>query len=338
MKAFYDGRQKKHDPKNFMANGVQLPNPEVPARADVLCQGAEAAGCQILAPTNHGFGPIASVHTTEYLEFLKTIHDRWKRMPNSADEVIPNIHPDRRTVSYPKSAIGQAGYHQADTACPIGENTWGSAYWSAQSALSAADQIIKGEQSVYALCRPPGHHAFADMAGGFCFLNNTAIAADTLSKQGKRVAVLDIDVHHGNGTQGIFYNRKDVLTISIHADPIRFYPFFWGHTQERGEGEGLGANLNLPLERGSGDDDYLPTLEKAKKRIAIFGADVVLIALGLDAYEADPLKGLSITTQGFSLIGQSIKELGLPVLAIQEGGYLAPALADNLQVFLEAIQ
>lgn len=334
MKAIYDNRQRKHFPKNFMANGQRLDNPEVPARIDALYAGALAADCEFSSPSDFGLGPIAAIHTAEYLHFLKTIYPRWQRIPDASNEVIPNIHPDKRTASYPKSAIGQAGFHQVDTACPIGEGTWESAYWAAQSALTGAELINSGSDAAYALCRPPGHHAFADLAGGFCFINNAAIAAEYLRRTGKRPAILDVDVHHGNGTQGIFYHRDDVLTVSIHTDPLRFYPFFWGHAHERGEGQGRGSNLNLPLARGSGDDDYLATLDTAFDRISAFGADVLVIALGLDAYEKDPLRGLAITTRGFGRIGQAIGDIGLPTLLVQEGGYLSDELGDNLANFI----
>ena len=186
---------------------------------------------------------------------------RWRRIEGASDEVIPNIHPIARGGSYPASAVGQAGYHMADTACPISAETWDSACWSAWSAVAAAEAVLAGESAAYALCRPPGHHAFADVAGGFCFLNNSAIAAQRLRKNAARVAILDVDLHHGNGTQGIFYGRADVLTVSIHADPERFYPFFWGYADERGEGAGLGCNLNLPLPRKSGDEAFLEALD-----------------------------------------------------------------------------
>ncbi len=334
MKAILDERQRAHDPKHFMANGVRLPNPEQPARIDALRRGAEAAGCRFEPPRDHGVGPIAAVHSDEYLQFLQTIYQRWQRIPNAAEEVIPNVHPDRRSAGYPKSAIGQAGFHQADTACPIGAATWESAYWSAQTALTAADLILDGNEAAYGLCRPPGHHAFKDLAGGFCFLNNSALAADYLLKGGRRPAILDVDVHHGNGTQGIFYHRAEVLTLSIHADPIRFYPFFWGYANERGEGPGLGANLNLPLPRGTGDEAFLETLALARRRIEAFGADVIVVALGLDAHENDPFQGLAITTKGFERIGQAIAEIGLPLLMMQEGGYLSDDLGRNLTAFL----
>jgi acetoin utilization deacetylase AcuC-like enzyme len=335
VRGFLDDRQRVHAPRHFMANGALSPNPEVPGRVDVLRAGAEAAGCGFEAPQDHGMGPIAAVHSAEYLTFLRSAHRRWSRIEGASDEVIPNIHPASRTDSYPKSVLGQAGFHQADTSCPISAGTWEAAYWSAQTAVSAAGAV--GSGAAYALCRPPGHHAFADLAGGFCFLNNAAIAAEALRARGLRPAVLDVDVHHGNGTQGIFYARSDVLTVSIHADPIRFYPFYWGHAHERGTGAGLGYNLNLPLARGLGDAEYLATLGTALETVVSFGADVIVVALGLDAHENDPFKGLRVTTPGFSRIAQAIAGLGLPLLVVQEGGYMSDDLGPNLAAFLSPL-
>lgn len=334
MKAFFDNRQWKHQPRHFMANGTVMPNPEQAERIDRLLAGARSAGCDVAAPIDAGTGPIAAIHSPEYLTFLENIHPRWMRIEGGGEEVIPNIHPANRTDSYPKSAVGQAGFHQADTACPIAAGTWEAAYWSAQSAITAADAVAAGAGAAYALCRPPGHHAFGDMAGGFCFLNNSGIGAERLRAQGLRPAILDVDVHHGNGTQGIFYHRDDVLTLSLHADPERFYPFFWGQAHERGAGAGLGYNLNLPLPRGTTDAEFLSTLDVALQRIKSFGADVVVVALGLDAFKGDPFKGFAVTTQGFAQIGGAIARLGLPTLFVQEGGYLCDELGDNLTATL----
>ena len=337
MKAFLDPRQALHDPQHFMANGTIKPNPEVPARIDVLKAGALAAGCVFEAPADHGLGPVAALHSAEYLTFLQTAHARWSRIEGASPEVIPNIHPAARTDSYPKSVLGQAGFHQADTACPIAGGTWEAAYWSAQTALSAADAVAQGARASYALCRPPGHHAFADLAGGFCFLNNAAMAAEALRARGLRPAILDVDVHHGNGTQGLFYARADVLTVSIHADPVRFYPFFWGYAHERGQGAGQGCNLNLPLPRGTGDADYMDTLTTALQTIRSFGAEVIVVALGLDAHENDPFQGLRLTTPGFTRIAEAIVRTGLPLLLVQEGGYMSDDLGPNLTAFLSPL-
>ena len=338
MKAIFDDRQWHHDPKHFMANGKLLPNPEQPERIKMLRRGAEAAGCSFEAPKDAGLGPVAAIHSPEYLTFLQTIYDRWQHIKGAGKEVIPNIHPSNRTDSYPTTAVGQAGYHQADSACPIASGTWEAAYWSAQSAVSGADALSGGGDAAYVLSRPPGHHAFGNLAGGFCFLNNSAIAVERLRAEGLRPAIVDVDVHHGNGTQGIFYARDDVLTVSLHADPAHFYPFFWGHAHERGVGAGLGYNLNLPLARGTNDDGFLAALETALNRVRAFGADAVVIALGLDAYIGDPFKGLAVTTPGFARIGAELARLNLPTLFVQEGGYLCEELGQNLTSVLSGFQ
>jgi acetoin utilization deacetylase AcuC-like enzyme len=334
MKAFFADEQRRHDPKSFLSSGAPKPNPEVPERISRLLAGAKAAGCGIERPSNYGLGPIAAIHTAEYIGFLQNIFLRWQRIEGASAEVIPNIHPIARGGSYPASAAGQAGYHMADTSCPISEHTFESACWSAWTAVAAAEAVQAGQSSTYALCRPPGHHAFADVAGGFCFFSNSAIAAQRLRKHAERVAILDVDLHHGNGTQGVFYRRGDVLTVSLHADPRRFYPFFWGYADERGEDAGLGANYNLPLPRKTGDDGFLEALQAAVRRIQAFAPDALVVALGLDAFEGDPFGGLSVSTPGFSRIGEAIADLRLPTVIVQEGGYLCDALADNLTAFL----
>jgi len=331
-------RQRAHNPRHFLVSGAPQPNPEVPGRVDRLLAAARAGGHEIVAPADHGLGPIAAVHTPDYLRFLQTIYPRWARIEGASAEVIPNIHPDRRDASYPLSAVGQAGFHMADTACPLGPDSWESIYWSANSAASAAVLVRDGAPAAYALCRPPGHHAFVDLAGGFCFVNNAAVAAVALREKHARVAIVDVDLHHGNGTQGIFYRRPDVLTVSVHADPVRFYPFFWGHAHERGEGPGLGYNLNLPLPRGSADDAFLQALDRGLEQVAAFAPGGLVVALGLDAFEGDPLGGLAVSTAGFGEIGRRLAGLRLPTAVVQEGGYLCDALGDNLAAFLAGFE
>lgn len=342
MKVFFSDIQTRHDPKCFLVNGAQQPNPEVPGRADALLRAARAAGHDVADPADHGLAPIAAVHTPEYVQFLSTIHTRWRRIEGASEEVIPNIHPTNRDGRYPSSAAGHAGYHMADTACPISADSWDSIYWSANSAVSAADYVARTGRTAYALCRPPGHHAFRDLAGGFCFVNNSAVAAQRLRSTHDRVAVVDVDLHHGNGTQGIFYERDDVFTLSIHADPDRFYPFFWGHADERGAGPGLSHNLNLPIPRGSGDEVFLSHLEKGLERVACFAPGAVVVALGLDAFQGDPFGGLAVTTAGFGkvaeLVGRCCRSAGARAMLVQEGGYLCPELGENLVSFLAGFE
>lgn len=334
MKCFLDPRQRAHDPQMFLSSGAPRPCPEKPARIDALLAGLSRLGLATDLPPDSGMEPIRAVHSDRYLTFLEGIYPRWTRIEGASGEVIPNIHPANRSDGYPKSAVGQAGFHMTDTSCPIGAQTWAAATASAQSAIAAADAVRAGDRAAYALCRPPGHHAFADLAGGFCYLNNSAIAAERLARAGARVAVLDVDLHHGNGTQGIFYDRADVLTVSIHAHPERYYPFFWGYPEETGTGAGTGANLNLCLSRGTGDAGYMAALDTALDAIAAHGTDTLVLALGLDAFAGDPFAGLAVTTPGFARIGAAIAATGLPTVIVQEGGYLCPELGDNLAACL----
>jgi len=334
MKVVFSPVQSKHRPKYFLSSGARQPNPEVPERADRLLAAAVQSGLKPVEPPDYGIGPAAAIHTPEYLQFLQNIWRRWTYIEGASEEVIPNIHPDGRNGEYPASAVGQAGFHMADTGCPISAATWGSALASMHSAVHGAELLMQGDPACYALSRPPGHHAARDFAAGFCYLNNAAAAAHRLRSKYDRVAVLDIDVHHGNGTQDIFYRRCDILTVSIHADPVRFYPFFWGYAAERGEEAGLGYNLNLPLPRGTGDEGYLRALQKALTRIEAFEPQALVVALGLDAHEEDPFQGLAVSNAGFGKIAGEIRNLGLPTLMVQEGGYLSDALGANLVSFL----
>jgi acetoin utilization deacetylase AcuC-like enzyme len=263
MKIVYSDKHAQHDPQTFFVRGVKQRSSEQPERAERLLAAAKGAGHEIMSPKAHGSAPAETVHTPEYIDFLKTIARDWAKLPNASAEVVPNVHPARYPATYPKALAGRAGWHQVDLACPIGPHTWDAALAASESATTAADLVLGGAREAYALCRPPGHHAYADMAGGFCFLNNTAITAQRLRQKHQRVAVLDVDVHHGNGTQGIFFERDDVLTVSIHADPDNYYPYFWGHAHETGVGKGHGFNLNLPLPLGSADAPWLAAGDKA---------------------------------------------------------------------------
>jgi acetoin utilization deacetylase AcuC-like enzyme len=334
MKAVYSEAHRSHDPQFFLVRGVVKRTTEQPERADRLLKGLAAGHHTLVAPTAFGAGPRLRVHSPDYLRFLESAWDEWSALTDSGPEMIANMHPVRNPGSYPTHIVGKLGWHTIDTSCPIGPGTWSAACAAADYATTAAQMVMDGEDAVYALCRPPGHHAYRDLASGFCFLNNSAIAAAHLRQKHERVAILDVDVHHGNGTQGIFYERPDVLTISLHADPTFFNPYVWGYAHERGAGQGLGANLNIPLALGTGDDGYIAALGGAEKMIGTFAPGALVVALGLDASEHDPLAGLAITTEGFERIGRVIAQLGLPTVFVQEGGYLSDSLGDNLRAVL----
>ncbi|MBM3600221.1 MAG: histone deacetylase family protein [Alphaproteobacteria bacterium] len=344
MDVIFADQQLGHHPEAFIARGRVATNPERAERAGRLLMAAAGAGHHVVAPANHGPAAIAAVHDAGYLEFLHTAHGRWMELPNAGAEVQPNVHPSRRTGNRAAGAralgiVGLAGHYIADTGTPIGPATYHAAYWSAQTALEAAERVRASGSAAYALCRPPGHHAYADLAGGFCFLNNAAIAAQYLRERGApRVAILDVDVHHGNGTQGIFYGRDDVFYASIHADPTSYYPFYAGYADERGDGAGYGYNLNLPLAHGSGDSEMLAALDNALAAIGRFTPSHIVVSLGLDASEHDPLGALKVTTDGFGAMAKRIASLGLPSVLVQEGGYLSEALGGNLVSFLAGFE
>ncbi|MCY0385728.1 histone deacetylase family protein [Robbsia sp. Bb-Pol-6] len=331
MNVIYSDTHLRHDPQRFIVRGRLKRSNERPERAALLLAAARAAGHPILTPADHGAAPRAAIHTPEYLMFLETVWERWQALDDASDEVMPNIHPfPGQPATYPDSLVGRAGYHLGDMACSVGRDTWHAAVWSAHAATEAAQQVLDGEAAVYALCRPPGHHAYADRANGFTYLNNAAIAAQHLRQRHARVAILDIDVHHGNGTQGIFWHRPDVLTVSLHGDPHFCTPFFTGHAHERGAGAGLGYNLNLPLAKGSDTDTYLLALDRACEAVRAYAPGALVVALGLDAHERDPYQALAVSTAGFARITGAIARLGLPTVLVQEGGYLSADLGPNL--------
>jgi acetoin utilization deacetylase AcuC-like enzyme len=341
MITLYDPVQKLHAPETFIVAGRPQPIPEKPIRIDMLMEGVRAIGSEVRVPPAIGAAELQLVHTQQYLGFLETLRERWGHVPQSSDIPLPNVYAIQRSslppISYPDAVVGQAGYHLGDGACPVAETTLAAAKASAACAVEAAQLVMAGERMAYALCRPPGHHAASDLAAGFCFFNNSALAAEVMTRAGKRVAVLDIDVHHGNGTEAIFYDRADVLTVSIHVNPARFYPFFWGYENEQGRGAGEGFNLNLPRERGLDLDGYLAVLEIALSRISDFGADHLVVAAGLDISADDPFKGFAIHTADFGVIGRRIAEMKLPMVVVQEGGYPSDSLGRNLAALLTGL-
>ena len=331
LPCFYAPDTAAHDPRFWMLRGVPMANKETAERADRLLAGIAAAGLTATDPPVADRAPMHAVHTARYLHFLETAWDEWQTAPGAGAEVVANLHPQKADQTYPSGITGRAGWHMADTGCPLGQHTYTAALRGVDTALAASRAVLDGAGAAYALCRPPGHHADADTAAGHCFLTNSAIAAQALRAAHDRVAILDIDVHHGNGTQQVFFDRADVLTVSVHADPDAFYPFYLGHAHEVGP---AGTNLNLPLPLGSDDAVWLDAIDRALDRIAGFAPGALVLALGLDAHENDPFRGLRVTTPGFARAAARIRAAGLPTVIVQEGGYLSEDLTHNLAIFL----
>jgi acetoin utilization deacetylase AcuC-like enzyme len=331
MRCFWDERQRLHAPRHEIFNGGLHPAAEHPGRVDSILS---AIG-RTEPPRDHGEAPLLRVHTEAYLDFLKSAHADWLAAGREGD-AIPYSFPvvGRRPVDLTRidAKLGLYGY---DTATPIAEGTWAAACWGAQTALSALDAVLEGERTAFALCRPPGHHCGADYAGGYCYLNNAAIAAEAAIAAGRRrVAILDIDYHHGNGTQDIFYARGDIFFASLHADPRSDYPYFWGHADERGEGQGEGATLNLPLPRGTALAEFERALDKALDSIAAFAPDLLIVSYGADTFEGDPISFYKLKMKDYTAIARRIASAGWPTLIVMEGGYAIDALGANVAALL----
>ena len=330
MRIFYDPRQRLHAPAQELHNGGFTAFAEHPGRIDAMLTALGATE----PPRDLGEAPLLRVHPQAYLDFLKTAFADWQvagRPGDASGYVWPIVGRRPLALSRIDARLGQYSY---DASTPIAEHTWQSTYWSAQSALAATDTVLAGERSAFALCRPPGHHAGADYMGGYCYVNAMAVAAQYAADAGRRVAILDIDYHHGNGTQDIFLERGDVFFASIHADPKTDYPFYWGHADETGIGAGEGATLNLPLPRGTRLDAFTAALEMALERIAGFGADILLCSFGADTYADDPISFFDIQTADYPNIARRIAGLELPTVVVMEGGYAVDALGTNVTAFL----
>ncbi|KAF1048463.1 MAG: Acetylpolyamine amidohydrolase [Herbaspirillum frisingense] len=336
MKAFYHPDQKLHHPQSYYSRGKMRVPQEVPQRLDELAAVAARLGFDVQQPRDAGAGAISAVHSLDYLQFLQEAHGQWMALPDDwGNEVVSNIFV--REPNPLRGVLAKAGRYLADGSCPVGPQTWRAAYWSAQCAIAGADALLQGERQAYAICRPPGHHARRDAAGGFCYLNNAAIAAQMLSEQYRRVLVLDTDMHHGQGIQEIFYTRRDVMYVSIHGDPENFYPVVAGFEDERGSGEGYGYNLNLPMPHHSPESVFFDRLEQACRAIELYQPDALVLSLGFDIFEKDPQAMVGVTGAGFERLGQAVGRFGLPSLVVQEGGYYIEGLQDNAERFFAGL-
>ncbi|MCZ2495365.1 histone deacetylase family protein [Xylophilus sp. Kf1] len=350
MQAFFSDDQLLHDPQQFMRLGRIARPTDLPARAEALMATLGSRGIAVAAPPELGRAPLEAVHSTGYLDYLSTAYDQWQALrAGGADpgiEVLPNLSPYgylqpaglRRGDCPSPHVVARTGWYISDLSCPIGPHSWRSILRSAHAAVAAADAVLSGDRVSYGLCRPSGHHAHHDRAGGFCYVNNSAAAAARLRQRFDRVAVLDIDAHHGDGTQHIFYDRADVLTLSTHADTAGQFPWYSGYAHERGTGAGEGFNLNLPLAHGSGIAEFTAALDSAFAAIESFDAQALVLPLGFDGLRGDPTALLGFDLDCFRLAGERVRKLGIPTVLVQEGGYLVDAIGTALDAFLEGLQ
>ena len=346
MKLFFSEAQLAHRPKQYMVHGRIVDPFENPSRAITLIDALAAVGLGRIEPEDFGREPILSVHDEHYVTFLEGAYARFQELPNHGPEVLPNVHPyvgagadlARRGPPRPTGIIGQAGWYVGDLSCAIMEGTFRAAYASAQTAIAGAQAVSAGEQAAFSLCRPPGHHAYADRASGFCYFNNAGVAAEVLRRTYPKVAIIDFDTHHGDGTQAIFYRRPDVFYGSVHTDPSAYYPHYAGYADETGAGDGEGANLNLPLAWGSGDNAFIAANERLSSAVQRFQADALVLSAGWDAHQADPLSRLAVTTEGFRRIGEAWGKLRLPTVIVQEGGYSLEVIEDAAPAFVGAFR
>jgi len=341
MKTFYSPAHLEHDPQVQFEGGRLLSAVEIPARAE--CVKAEIERRKlgpIVPPAPFDDAPILAVHDAGLVEFLGGAFDEWvKRYGRNAPAAIPSAWPAHGLRDGRRGDIeARLGSYAFSADTPIVRGSWTAARQAANVALSAAAAVHAGDKAAFALTRPPGHHASSDVFGGFCYLNNMAIAAQWFAGQGLRPAILDVDYHHGNGTQTIFYGRPDVFFCSVHADPSFAYPHFLGFADERGEGKGEGANLNLPLPAGTDWPRYDEALTAAIAAAEAFGPDVVLVSLGLDTYVEDPIAMFSLKSEDYLHLGARLAQLKRPTVFLLEGGYCLGALGEIAVNVLDGFQ
>jgi acetoin utilization deacetylase AcuC-like enzyme len=332
---------RAHDPPYEVNYGeVVRPVYERVERAERIRDALAAAGHPLVEPAPHGIEPVLAVHEPGLLGFLEQGWAAW-RADGGPEVLIPDSFPIPRLGRGGGrdlgGGVGRPGWFCFDTATPMVAGSFPAALAAADAALTAADLVAAGAPAAYALCRPPGHHAGPGYYGGFCFLNNAAIAARSLQRLG-RVAVVDVDFHHGNGTQDVFWEDPEVLYASLHGDPAGHYPHFTGAADETGGGPGAGTNRNLPLPDGTGDDAYLEALAEAMAVVAGFDPATLVVSAGFDTFAGDPIGAFQVTTGGFRRIGAALAAAGRPTVVVQEGGYAVEALGANALALLRGVQ
>ncbi len=343
MITIFPTEQSRHAPEFEFFRGERAPCFESPARAVFVKQQLLARGHTLREPAADSRTVLAQVHAPGYLAFLEGAWNQWLALDgaNAARQPFPSVWPVRtlRSDVEPLNFIARLGLYSMDNGSPLSAGTWVAAKAGADAAVDASRLLHAGEHAVFCATRPPGHHAGTDFMGGYCFLNNAAVAAQALRLQGcGRVAVLDVDYHHGNGTQSLFYDRSDVLFVSLHGDPRTEYPFYLGHADETGAGAGEGFNLNVPLPAGSPPSSWFGALEVACARIARHSADALVVSLGLDTFAGDPISTFALQADDFSRLGQRLAKLGLPTIFVLEGGYATAELGVNAVNVIEGFE
>lgn len=335
MKIYYHPLQMLHKPLSYFSRGKMRQPQEKPERMEAFLHAVEKSAYGLSEVSDFGITPITKVHDLGYVHFLKTAYQEWMALPEDMGaEVQTSVYvPDDSNPLI--GVMAKAARYLADGSSPIGEHTWTSVYWSAQTALTAAQGLLDGELQSICLTRPAGHHARKDRAGGFCYLNNAAIAAEHLRSKYAKVAIIDTDMHHGQGIQEIFYERDDVLYASVHGSPVNFYPVVAGHENERGRGAGFMYNHNFPMPHGSSEQVFMDNVEQALEVVRTFEPDVVVHVLGFDVYVDDPQAKCAVSTQGFTELAAKIRSLNVPTMVLVEGGYLVEKLEDNLDAFMQ---
>lgn len=310
---------------------------ERPSRMEHILTELKKRGLtDIVPPAKLDMKPVQKIHDKGFLEFLETAWEQWTKA-GYRGEIMPTSVPNRSLRQViPRHIDARVGHYTHSVETCITSGTWEAAKASAAVALTAQKIVAGGAGCAFALCRPPGHHAHDDLYGGYCFLNNVAIAAQAFLDGGaKRAAILDVDFHHGNGTQDIFYRRKDVLFCSLHGDPQDAYPYYLGYKDELGEGPGEGYNFNYPMPPGTRYDVWGAALSRAARRIKAYKPDVLLVSLGVDTYKDDPISFFKLTSADFKTYGSAIAKLKLPTLFVMEGGYAIDAIGVNTVNVLE---
>ena len=344
MLTFYNELHAQHRGRHEFFRGALVPCFEKPERADsVLAELGRRGLGRIVTPQGVPLMSLERIHTPRYLHFLRTAWSEWLALDpaNAGRDAFPSVWPVRslRHDVEPDNFTARMGLYSMDSGTPLTAGTWTAAKTGADCAVNAAHALRLGERGAFVLSRPPGHHAGKDFFGGYCFLNNAALAAQHMLDDGARkVAILDIDYHHGNGTQSIFYDRSDVLFVSIHADPRSEYPFYLGHADERGDGAGHGFNMNLPLPQDSSAKAWFAALETACIRLGSFGADALVVSLGVDTFAGDPLSRFALQSADYLKIGERLAYLNVPTAFIFEGGYAVKELGVNVVNVLEGFE